>query len=148
MTVTLRRARETDAGRVGIILSEFIDDTPWMPRLHTRAQDIGFAGSMIERGWVTVAERGGSIEGFIACEDTEVNALYIAELARRSGIGSALLQGAMARHTELTLWTFQCNDAARRFYAAHGFAERAFSDGDRNEEGLPDVQLVWKRGAA
>ena len=55
----LRPARTTDAGRVGAILSAFIDDTPWMPRIHTRAEDLSFAGMMIDRGWITVAEVAG-----------------------------------------------------------------------------------------
>ena len=45
-----------DAGAVGRILSEFIDTSDWMPLLHSRAEDIGFAGTMIDRGWVRVFE--------------------------------------------------------------------------------------------
>lgn len=148
MTLSLRPARETDAGRVGEILSEFIDGTAWMPRLHTRAQDIGFAGSMISRGWVTVAEKDKSIQGFIACEGAEVHALYICEARRATGIGSALLRDAMCRSIELGLWTFQCNTPARAFYARHGFAEVEFTDGTRNDEQLPDVRLRWSKDAA
>ena len=56
MSLTLRPATPTDAGAVGAILSEFVDDTAWMPRIHTRAEDLAHAGDLITRGWVTVAE--------------------------------------------------------------------------------------------
>ena len=45
----MRPARSTDAGKAGAILSEFMEDTAWMPRIHTGAEDIGFVGSMIEK---------------------------------------------------------------------------------------------------
>jgi putative acetyltransferase len=44
----------------------------------------------------------------------------------------------------LSLWTFQANEGARRFYAREGFAEVRMTEGD-NEEGLPDVLLEWVR---
>ena len=51
----LRPANSMDAGAVGAILFEFIDTTAWMPRVHTRAEDLAHAARMIELGWVTVA---------------------------------------------------------------------------------------------
>ena len=56
MTV-LRRAGPGDAGAVGMILSEFVDTTSWMPRIHSRAQDLAHASDMIALGWVTLADR-------------------------------------------------------------------------------------------
>ncbi len=149
MTVIhLRAARSTDAGTVGGILSEFIDDTDWMPRIHTRAEDIGFAGSLIDRGWVTVSEYANCVTGFLACDGKTVQALYVTAAARRQGVGSALLRHAQTRWAALSLWTFQANTEARAFYAAHGFAEAEHTDGARNDEGLPDVRFEWKRETA
>ena len=91
-----------DAGAVGRILSEFIDTTDWMPRLHSRAEDIGFAGTMIDRGWVRVFE-GDTILGFIARSDEEVCALYVARAARGQGIGTALLNDAKQVRQSLKL---------------------------------------------
>lgn len=146
--IILRAARQTDAGAVGAILSEFIDTTPWMPRVHTRAEDLSFAGMMIDRGWVTVAEVGGAVRGFAACDGPEVNALYVARAARNQRIGTRLLQHLKAQAPALTLWTFQANRRAQQFYARHGFAEVARSDGAGNDEKLPDVRLAWQREAA
>ena len=147
----LRPARPTDAGRVGAILSQFIDATPWMPRLHSRAQDVAFAGRMIDKGWVTVAEAGpgDAVCGFLAVDaaDAEVQALFVEAAARGGGIGTSLLAAAKAENAALSLWTFEANHGALRFYARHGFRETTRGDGSANEEGLPDVRLEWRRGA-
>lgn len=144
MTVTLRPARSTDAGSVGAILSDFIDATEWMPRLHTRAQDIGFAGRMIDRGWVTVAEID-QVVGFMARDGAEIDALYLAASAQRQGIGSQLIETAKSASDKLTLWTFQANYPARKFYESHGFVDIRRTDGAGNDEGLPDIRYAWER---
>lgn len=146
MTV-LRAARSTDAGSVGEILSEFVDTTDWIPRLHSRAQDIGHAGSMIARGWVTVAEQAGRVVGFAAAEGTDLDALYVAQDARGQGIGTALLAHVQAQRDSLELWTFQANAPAQDFYLKHGFSEVTRTDGSANDEHLPDIRYAWKREA-
>ena len=57
----LAPARPTDAAEIGTILSDWIDETPWLPRIHTRAAEQDFAREMVERGWVTVARRCGRV---------------------------------------------------------------------------------------
>ena len=143
--VSLRPARSTDAGKVGAILSEFIDTTPWMPRIHTRAEDIVFAAHMIDRGWVTVAHQGCEVTGFAAREGDDLHALYIVASARRSGIGSALLRNCQAQVDRLCLWTFRANAQAQAFYGHNGFAVVEETDGAGNEEGLPDMRFEWTR---
>jgi len=145
VTPRLRPARSTDAGKLGDILGAAIRGFDWKPVLHSGAEDIAHCGRMIDRGWVTVAvdDETRAVLGFIAREDTRVHALFVAEAARGQGIGAALLQDAMDRSEELTLWTFEANDGARRFYDRFGFAESARGDGSANEERLPDVQLRW-----
>ncbi|WP_299153272.1 GNAT family N-acetyltransferase [uncultured Tateyamaria sp.] len=148
MSAHIRPARSTDAGAVGGILSEFIDTTPWMPRLHSRAEDVGFAGHMIDQGWVYVAEQDGHVAGFAARNGPEVHALYVAAKARRTGLGSALLRTMQEQTDRLDLWTFQANLDAQAFYTAHGFCEVTRTDGTRNDEGLPDIHLTWTKDAA
>jgi GNAT superfamily N-acetyltransferase len=143
----LRPARPLDAGATGAILSAFIDETPWMPRLHTRAEDVAFAGTMIDRGWVTVADAPDGVAGFVAREGAEIHALYVAPERRRQGCGGALIRAMQGAAARLTLWTFEANVAARAFYAGHGFAEVERTGGSRNDEGLPDVRLVWEAAA-
>jgi len=64
---------------------------------------------------------------------------------RGRSIGAALLQTAKEAQPDLTLWTFQANTGAQRFYLRHGFTEAARSDGARNDEKLPDIRYEWHR---
>nr|WP_254702641.1 GNAT family N-acetyltransferase [Sulfitobacter sp. THAF37] len=144
----MRPARPMDAGAVGMILSEFVDTTPWMPRIHSRAQDLAHAGDLIELGWVTLAEDDRDVIGFAARNKAELHALYVARHARGQGVGSDLLRQAQAAAPSLTLWTFQANTGAQRFYLRHGFSETLRTDGARNDEGLPDIRYDWRQEAA
>ncbi|MEX0311925.1 MAG: N-acetyltransferase family protein [Tateyamaria sp.] len=147
MSVILRQARSTDAGAVGSILSAFIDDTDWMPRIHTRAEDLSFAGDMIGRGWVTVAECDGTVRAFAARDGDVVHALYVDAGAQGQGLGSDLLNAMKSKCGCLSLWTFVANIGAQRFYLRHGFSEVTRTDGARNDEGLPDIRYEWHKGA-
>lgn len=144
----LRAARPMDAGAVGTILSEFVDATDWLPRIHSRAEDLAHAGEMIARGWVTVAEHAGKIVGFSACNGDELNALYVAKPARGRGVGTQLLTHLQTQAPRLVLWTFQANLRAQNFYRRHGFDEVLRTDGAGNDEKLPDIRFKWRKEAA
>ena len=141
---TLRPATPLDAGRVGAIMSAWIEETPWVPALHTRAEDIAFAGKMIDRCWLTVAEND-AVLGYLAREGEEVHALYIDPNARGQGIGTKLVTHAMQNSDTLRLWTFVANTGAQRFYERLGFFETHRTDGAANDERLPDIHYEWKR---
>lgn len=145
MTLTIRAARSTDAGATGEILHRFQNETDWMPRLHTGAETIAFCGSMIARGWVSVAEAEGRVIGFMALDGEEICSLYLAPEATGRGAGKALLDHAKSQRDRLFLYTFQANMGARKFYEREGFLEAGRNDGSRNEEGLPDIAYLWHR---
>lgn len=130
-----------EAPLLGAILSDWIDETPWMPRLHSRAEDTGFVAGLIARGGVRVVRDGAPV-GFIARQGSKVEALYVARSARRQGAGRALIVEAQQSVPHLALWTFAANGAARDFYAACGFVETGGTAGE-NDEGLPDIRMEW-----
>ena len=138
-------ARPTDAEAIGQILSDWIDETPWMPRIHTRAAEQAFARDLVDRGWVTVARRCGRVAGFLARDGDDIVALYVAGHARGQGVGSALLNRAKRKSRRLSLWTFQFNQPARAFYEGNGFREVERTGGARNDEKLPDIRYEWER---
>lgn len=143
--LTLAAARPDDARAIGVILSDWIDETDWMPRIHKREDEQGFAAELVRRGWVTVARCGGAVQGFLARDGAEVAALYVAAHARGQGVGTRLIDRAKRRSRRLELWTFQFNHPARAFYERHGFIEIARTGGARNDEKLPDIKYLWER---
>ncbi len=93
-----------------------------------------------------LAEHDGDLLGLTACgasrdpdagnEVGEVRTLFVAAGGWRRGVGSALMAAALddlrARgYSEATVWSFDANERANRFYESHGF-ER--DGGERTEE--------------
>lgn len=148
MTLTLRPARTTDAGRIGDILHGFAREHDWMPELYSGAEAIACCGWMIDQNWVTVAETNAGVVGFLALNGTEIHSLYLTPSECGRGIGRRLLDQAKSKREELSLFAFQANQRACRFYERNGFIEVARSDGAGNDENLPDIKYVWRRGGA
>jgi GNAT superfamily N-acetyltransferase len=117
---------------------------PWLPVLHSEAEDRAYFKGVIEGSDVLLARRGPEPIAFIAIGKELVEHLYVRPEDQRGGVGSALLEAAMSRRPGgLSLWTFQRNEGARAFYLGHGFAEVRLTDGSGNEEREPDVLLAW-----
>ncbi|WP_421858714.1 GNAT family N-acetyltransferase [Oricola sp.] len=139
----LRPGKPEDAAACAAILNDWIDDRPWMPRIHTCEEVEAFYRDFVfQKRQVWVA--GDPVEGFMALDPEHhmVTALYVATPGQ--GIGRALLDHAKRGRDALELWTFVANEDARRFYAREGFVEIRRTGGD-NEESLPDVLLRWER---
>ena len=146
VSATIRIASPDDAPACASILQDWLDATPWMPDLHTIGETEGFVRrGLMASGEVLVADPG-RVEGFVARHGEAIPALYVDAAARGRGVGSALIEAAQARATRLRLWTFRRNEGARRLYRRHGFREGRTTEGE-NEEGLPDVEMSWERGA-
>lgn len=146
MRVHLRPARALDAGAMGDILYSFQAEMYGALRIWSGAETIAYCGEMIAYGWVTVAEEEpGRVVGFLACDEAEVCALYVAPGARGAGVGQALMERAKQGRDGLWLKVLEGNAGARRFYAREGFAEVARSDGGANDEKLPDITMEWRR---
>lgn len=64
---------------------------------------------------------------------------------RIKGVGAALLTVAKERRPRgVQLWVFQRNVGARRFYERHGFTLVRLTDGQDNEERVPDALYEWQ----
>ncbi|HUA12640.1 MAG TPA: GNAT family N-acetyltransferase [Solirubrobacteraceae bacterium] len=98
-----------------------------------------------EEVWVVAAPEG--LVAMMALRGEELAQLYVAPRWTGRGLGAELLGRAMRDRASLTLWAFQANGGARRFYERHGFQAVAMTDGE-NEEGEPDVRYEWRRGGA
>ncbi|QHQ36092.1 GNAT family N-acetyltransferase [Algicella marina] len=138
----LRQADAADIGECAAILREWIEETPWFPRLYSREEDHVFLTGMIGAGQVRVS--GAPAQGFMAREADYITSLYVRCGARGAGVGRALLNEAKAAEASLRLWTFAANRRARAFYEREGFRMARRTQGD-NAECLPDVEYVWRR---
>ena len=139
-------AKSADGPAIGAILSNWIDETRWMVRIHTPKQDIAHGGWLVDVCDVCVVRKNGAVQGFLARQGSDIQALYVAGDARGQGVGAALLNHAKTTVDGLELWTFQANNGARRFYERHGFTEDRRNDGSDNDEKLPDTHMIWQRG--
>ncbi len=140
--------RVAEAADVPRIASLFRDSRaaamPWLPELHSQAEDLEFFGRSVATQAAYVAVLAGSVVGFAVVDrsERELVHLYLDPTVRRRGVGSALLAHARAENPgSLQLWCFAENHHARAFYAAQGADELYGTDGTENEERLPDVRL-------
>ena len=142
---TLRPGGPPDAPACAAILNAWIDETPWMTRVHAHEDVVRhYEDVVMPRRRVTIAETTRPV-GYLALDDEEgfVTSLFVATEARGGGVGKSLLDEAKAARPDgLDLWTFVANLGARRFYEREGFVEAERTDGD-NEENLPDIRLRW-----
>lgn len=143
----LRAARTQDMAACAAILNDWIDDTDWMPRVHSHDDVVRHYQTVVaseRKSFVVIA--GNKIVGMMTVTaDDRVTALYVSRTYRGQGVGRLLLDRAKRdADTAVTLWTFQKNTAAQAFYAREGFVEINRTDGD-NEEGLPDLLMEWRR---
>lgn len=143
--IAMREARDEDAPLCAAIKNAWIDDTPWMPRVHPAHDLVRHYREFVFRNrrvWVA----GDPLAGYLALDEADgfVTSLYAARPGH--GVGKALLDRAKEGREHLQLWTFVANVDARRFYVREGFREVEQTDGD-NEERLPDIRYVWERGA-
>ncbi|MEX2248741.1 MAG: GNAT family N-acetyltransferase, partial [Parvibaculum sp.] len=117
----------------------------YLPRLHSDADTRLFIRRVVKRSEVWLATRDGAVLGFAALEPGWLHHLYVDPQAQNAGAGSALLARVRERLPEgFSLWTFQANLGARRFYERHGLTERRRTGGADNEEGLPDILYEWR----
>lgn len=120
----------------------------YLPRLHTLAEYEAFMSRHIRADDVWVWEEDGAILGFMVLRPDELFLLYLEPTATGRGIGTRLLEHAKRERPDgFTLWTFQQNGGARRFYERHGLEAVELTDGSGNEERTPDVRYAWKPSA-
>ncbi|MEU6510511.1 MULTISPECIES: GNAT family N-acetyltransferase [unclassified Streptomyces] len=146
--VVLRRAGAADAGAAADVwLRSFRAALPTVVRprsdddVRNHFRDVVVP---LRETWVVEAADAG-IVGVMVLREGELSQLYLDPDWRGRGIGDRFVALAKERAPGgLTLWTFQVNKPAHRFYERHGFTAVEFTDGSGNEEREPDVRYVWR----
>lgn len=131
---------------VAVHRTSFDQALPTLAGLHTAAEDRWF---FRERKFPACqlwgSFSGQELVGFIAFREAWIDQLYVLPTWQGRYIGTTLLNIAQSRFDRLSLWTFQRNQNARKFYEKHGFRLVAETDGSRNEEKEPDILYSWRR---
>jgi GNAT superfamily N-acetyltransferase len=153
MKIAPRRARPDDWTAVADIFLAARGAMPYLPDIHTAAETRVFIEHLLATDdlWLADAPLYGraQIAGFAAIHDTPGETwlahLYIHPALQNHGLGAALLDTVKTqRPLGFSLWCFQANAGARRFYERHGLALARTTDGRDNEEKLPDALYVWR----
>ena len=142
----MRLLELNDMDQVAVVQRRSRDHAlPWMKVLHTPEEDRWF---FRERVFKTCRLWGyfedGELAGFIAFREGWIDHLYVLPTSQHRGIGTVLLRVAQSEMRSLSLWTFQRNATARRFYEKHGFVLIKESNGIGNEENEPDALYTWQ----
>lgn len=137
----IREANETDAQDIAQISRAARQAAmPYLPNLHTPAEDLAFFTSEINSSDCQIALIEGQIVGFGCVRDGWLNHLYVSPGSQGLGVGSALLEKFGSSIEQF--WVFARNAEARKFYLARGFIEVEETNGLGNEEKEPDVRFV------
>lgn len=158
MKIEPRRAGADEWPDVAAVFAAARAAMRYLPDLHTAAGTRAFIAHVVATQEIWVAEaplpRGGStIAAFAAIRDAEdgetwLDHLYVHPAVQNHALGSALLDCVKTQRPEgFSLFTFQANAGARRFYERHGLTLAKLGDGRDNEEKLPDALYVWRGGA-
>ncbi|MEV3938082.1 GNAT family N-acetyltransferase [Glycomyces sp. NPDC049804] len=140
----VRRGWTGDAEAITAIFWAARGRMAYLPTLHTFEQTRWWvANIMAPQAELWVAEMRGVPVGFAALQGDSLDHLYLDPAHQGRGIGEALLAKAKRRRRELRLHVFEQNTGARAFYARHGFT--VVGGGSDNEEGLPDLEMRWRR---
>ena len=144
--IETRRAGPDDATDVADVFLASFKATYDFPLAHTDDEvRTWIRDTLVPDHETWVATENDRIVGMLALAPGWIEQLYVAPDRLGHGIGSRLVTVAKERqHEGLSLWTFQVNDRARRFYERHGFVAVEATDGHANEERQPDVRYEWR----
>jgi ribosomal protein S18 acetylase RimI-like enzyme len=143
----IRRATAADAGGVADVYRASFRATYAFPLAHSDDQVRAWLRIVVDSGatetWIAVHD--GRVVGMMVVGPNDLDQLYVAPGHQGRGIGRRLVDLAKAiSPAGLTLYTFQVNGRARRFYERNGFTVDGLGDGSTNEERQPDVRYVWR----
>jgi ribosomal protein S18 acetylase RimI-like enzyme len=112
--------------------------------IHSFEEHVYFLNHILTKQFqIDLALMDEKVVGMVAYNEREISQLYIHKDYQGTGIGQTLLEKVKSQSSgRLTLYTFEVNKNAQRFYEKHGF--EIIGRGHENEENLPDILYEWK----
>ncbi len=147
MPIVHLRLADDHAAAAAMIHRRAVATIPGYPvDLHSAAEFVEFyRDTVLVRCTVWGSFEDGLLQGHIAIRRGWIDHLYVDPDSHGRRIGSGLLDLAKSGQAQLRLRTFRANARARRFYERHDFTIEAMTDGDANEENMPDICYAWHR---
>ena len=146
MSMTLDQASLCDSDRIAeILIASRREHMSYVPFQHSEQEVRNWIRDhLIPSCRVTLASNAGEVVGVLAVSEADgvswIEQMYVTPQCVGMGIGGTLISHAIkALPRPIRLYTFQNNSKARRFYERYGFRAISFTNGERNEEGCPDV---------
>jgi GNAT superfamily N-acetyltransferase len=141
----LRRGEPEDIAPIARMMRSTYDRMTFIPRLHTPEEDLAYVTGLFAEHEVWVASDGDGVLGFAILSGDQLLQLHVNPDEQNNGIGGRLLAQAKERRPGgFSLWVFQKNVGARRFYERHGLELVLLTEGEGNEEREPDAQYEWR----
>jgi N-acetylglutamate synthase-like GNAT family acetyltransferase len=140
MPTAIRRAVPADAPAIADVFAASRATMAYLPR---RAGDAPLAGTARDKEtWV--ADRDGRIVGFAGLDGGWVEHIDVHPSRFNTGTGAKLFRQAAMQHPQgFQLWVFQQDTGARHFFERQGCALVRLTDGQDNDEKLPDALYLW-----
>jgi ribosomal protein S18 acetylase RimI-like enzyme len=144
MKFDYRLAEERDGRACARIVREHGAETPWLGPLNDFESLVEWwTGCLLNVDTSWVAEENGKVIGFCVRQDDNITGLYVSSKARGCGVGKSLLDMAKVEREWITVWAYEQNPRARKFYCREGCVEisREIEEGTA----LVDVEHRWTK---
>lgn len=138
----IRKMKEADGAELcGIWLSANLEAHSFIPAEYWLGS-LEAVRRALPQAEVFIYENSGHIEGFIGMNGSCIEGLFVRSGARSRGVGAALLEHVRQRKPYLTLYVYQKNRRAVRFYERSGFEKRSF--GKEEATGEEEYRMEWR----
>ena len=147
---SLREATPADLSACAKIVNDWIDESDWLPRIHSRAEVEGFFNEgLLKLRSMIVAVYDHQVSGYMTHDEKGmIRALYVGKHLRDAGIGKQFLDEAKVRFPlKVELGVFEANIRARQFYDREGFIEIPEGRLENTEEGIPELLMRWSKAS-
>ena len=145
----VRRATGADLAQMADIINTWIDETDWMPRIHSVEEVASnFVPDLLDKRIIFVGEIAGEAAGYISIKPNQmIGGFYLAKAARGQGLGAKLMEAAKNHFPDfLELGVLEPNVDAKRFYESQGFVEipEGRKSADQTDDGVPELLMRWE----
>ncbi|MEM9640338.1 MAG: GNAT family N-acetyltransferase [Pseudomonadota bacterium] len=139
-----RLAEGRDGRSCAEIVRDWSAETPWLGPLNDFENVVEWWTDClrhVDTSWV--CEEYGKVVGFCVRQDDNITGLYVSCDTRTRGIGKHLLGMAKVDRDWITVWAYEQNPRARKFYRREGCVE--ISREIEEATGLVDIEHRWMK---